>query len=123
MVMKTILYLIIYYDSIGKTICHLFLTVLKSLVFFGLNFLVKKLNFNKLLLKIYETCLKKQNKTYKMGCRFFVSASQSRVGWVKSLNLTKMVWICNFCSFSADIQLEEGVFKIYLKLIKKSSVK
>ena len=67
--------------------------------------------------------LKKKKKTYKMGCRLFVSASQFRVWWVKSLNLTKIVSVCNFCSFSADIQFEERVFKIYLKFNKKSSLK
>ena len=55
-----------------------------------------------------------------MGCRLFVSASQFRVWWVKSLNLTKMVSVCNFCSFSADIQFEERIFKIYLKFNKKA---
>ena len=60
MVMKTNLNLIIYYDSIGKTTCHLiFWQYLKS-GFFRTYFSGKKWNFDKLLLKIYDTFKKKK---------------------------------------------------------------
>ena len=60
MVMKTILNLIIYYDSIGKTTCHLiFWQYLKIPFFFRTYFSGKKWNFKKLLLKIYDKSFEK----------------------------------------------------------------